>query len=92
MAELPASLNDSDLKNIELLARSVERAYHRPGLLMWRGFLHGLAAAVGAVVGTALLGVFSVYIFQVLGGVNLLKPIINELRATTHMGETVAPR
>lgn len=64
---------DPSTASIERLIRSLDRAYHNPGQLLWRSFLQGMMAAIGAVVGTALIGALSVYLFQILGGFTVVK-------------------
>lgn len=68
--------------NVDLLVRALDRAYHRPWLLMWRSFLQGIMAAIGAVVGTALMGIVSVYLFQALGGFEIFKPLVDRFQQT----------
>lgn len=64
---------------ISRLATAVEQASKHPWLLMWRSFLQGFMTALGATIGTALFFTILVWVFQRLGGVNLLKPEIDKL-------------
>jgi hypothetical protein len=75
----------SDFKNpkaadVDILVQALDRAYHRPGLMMWRSFLHGFMAALGATIGTALFFTILLYILQGLGGVELLRPSIEKIQ------------
>ena len=38
--------------SVDNLVKALDRAYHRPGLLMWRAFWAGFMSAVGAAFGT----------------------------------------
>ena len=60
------------------LIDALDRAYHRPGLMIWRSFLQGFMAGVGASLGTVLFFVVSVYLLNLLGGVNLIKPLVDK--------------
>jgi hypothetical protein len=65
---------------IDRLATAVELASKRPWLLMWRAFLQGFMTALGATIGTALFFTIIVWIFQRLGGIELLRPQIEKLQ------------
>lgn len=65
--------------SMQRLIDSLDRAYHRPYLMMFRSFLHGFMAAIGAFVGTALMGALSVYLFQLSGGLEATKHFINDI-------------
>ncbi|MEI6477825.1 MAG: hypothetical protein WCO52_02460 [bacterium] len=65
--------------SVDRLIKAVDRAYHRPWLMMWRSFLQGMMAAVGAMFGTAVVAVGLVYLFQALGGISLLKPFTDSI-------------
>ena len=81
----PAETRDTDFADfqspheasVDRLVEAMDRAYHRPWLMMWRSFLQGMMTGVGAGLGTVLFFAFSVYLFNVLGGVQLLRPILN---------------
>ena len=64
-----ANPNDQTL---DRLVRAVEKAYNKPGQLMWRGFLYGFMTAVGATIGTAVIISLSAYVFNILGGVKYI--------------------
>ncbi len=99
MAEQPtppinAPVDPPDPTNVtmERLVRAVHLAYSSPGRLMWRGFLYGLMTALGATIGTAIFFTILIWFFQRLGGIELLRPgieniqeliIPEELRAST---------
>lgn len=57
------------MKGLDRLVRAVDKAYHHPGPLIWRGFLIGLASGLGATIGVAIvLGVLG-FILRELGGI-----------------------
>lgn len=62
------------------LVQALDIAYNRPWRMLWRSFMHGFMAALGATIGTALFFTIMLYIFQSLGGINLLKPGIDQLQ------------
>lgn len=64
------------------LVEAIDRAYHRPWLMMWRSFLQGVMSGIGAVVGSAIILLLLGFLFNRLGGVNLLKPAIGKLQDT----------
>ena len=64
---------------VDRLIQALDKAYHRPGLLMWRSFLGGLMYAFGATIGFALVITIGAYVLQALGGVSLFKPFIDKL-------------
>ena len=66
--------------SVDKLVAAIDNAYHRPWMMMWRSFLQGFMAAIGAVIGTAFIGILSVYLFQALGGFSLLKPYVDKLQ------------
>ena len=70
---------DPSSASVDRLVQSLDRAYHRPGLLMWRSFLSGLMYAIGATVGLTLLLTIAAYVLQALGGINLINPLIQKL-------------
>ena len=68
--------------SVEKLVEALDRAYHRPGLLMWRAFLQGLMTALGMTVGYALIVIALAYAIQVHGGIGkLLDPLINQIQS-----------
>lgn len=68
--------NDQTLNRLVL---AVEKAYNKPGLLMWRGFCYGFMTAVGATVGTAVIIAISTYAFSFFGGFRYLKDSLSGL-------------
>lgn len=66
--------------SVDRLIIALEKVYHNPWHMMWRSFLHGLTAGVGATIGTALVVSLSVYVFQAVDGVKFLQPTINRLQ------------
>jgi hypothetical protein len=65
---------------VRRLVVAVEKAYHRPWLMMWRSFLHGFMTALGATIGTALFFTILIWVFQALGGVDLLRPGVEAIQ------------
>lgn len=65
---------------LDRLLRAVELAYHHPYRMMFRSFLHGFMAALGATIGTALFFTILIWVFQALGGLELLREPIERLQ------------
>lgn len=81
MAEEPASSAPAPSQaTIDRLVQAVERAYHRPWRMMGRSFLHGFMTALGATVGTAVFFAVLIWVFQQLGGLELLRPGVEKLQ------------
>jgi len=76
--EFPAFEEPSDA-TINRLVLALDRAYHRPGLLLWRSFLQGVMTGVGATVGTAIVLSVAAFTFSAIGGLSLLRPALNQL-------------
>lgn len=57
------------MKNLDRLVSAIDRAYHHPGPLVWRGFLIGLASGLGATIGVAVVLAIVGFILRELGGV-----------------------
>ena len=90
MAELKESFKDFQSPHeasVDRLVHALDRAYHRPGLLLWRSFLQGFMTAVGAFLGTFLVIIGSGYVLHSLGGYNLFKPLITEFQNTLIQAE-----
>ena len=68
--------------SVDRLIQAVDRAYHRPFLMMWRSFMHGFMTAVGATVGTAVIISLIGDIIQLQGGLSLLNPFIDHVQQT----------
>jgi|GEM_PF-1226767 len=62
------------MKNLDRLIRAIDKAYHHPAPLIWRGFLIGLASGLGATIGVALVLAALGFMLRELGGV----PVIGE--------------
>lgn len=60
------SFKHPDDASFDKFIGALDRAYHRPFLMMWRSFLHGMAAALGATVGAALVFVILFYVLRTL--------------------------
>jgi hypothetical protein len=73
-----AEFRSPDDASFDKLVAAIDRAYHRPGLMLWRSFCQGLMSAIGMAIGWILIISVSGYLFQALGGINLLKPWIEK--------------
>jgi hypothetical protein len=62
------------MANLDRLVSAIDKAYHHPGPLVWRGFLVGLASGLGATIGVALVLALLGFILRELGGL----PIVGE--------------
>lgn len=70
---------DEKLEHIERLIAAIDKTYHHPGYLAWRGFLIGLASGLGATVGVAIIvAVISILIKQ-FGGLPVIGAWLNDL-------------
>lgn len=56
------------MENLDRLVKAIDRAYHHPGPLVWRGFLIGLASGLGATIGVALVLAILGFVLRELGG------------------------
>ena len=66
--------------SVNRLIQAVDRAYHRPWLMMWRAFLQGIATAIGITVGYLIIFTLLFYLFQSLGGTDkLLTPTLQKV-------------
>jgi len=65
--------------SVNRLIEALDRAYHRPWLMMWRAFLQGLMTAFGMTFGYLLIFTLLAYFFQALGGIKLLDPLIERI-------------
>lgn len=61
------------------LAMAIEKAYHNPGFLIWRGFLIGLASGIGGVIGVAFIIVLLGLMVSSLGGVPVIGEALRDL-------------
>ena len=67
--------------SVERLVQALDRAYHRPGLLLWRSFWQGMFTALGAFVGSALIIAVSGYLFHIYGGFQrFIQPGLDKLQ------------
>lgn len=69
-----------DEASVERLIKALDRAYHRPGLMLWRSFWQGFITAIGLSAGYAVVVVVTVYIFRALGGIELIRPGMEKVR------------
>jgi len=66
--------------SVDRLVQAVDRAYHRPLLMMWRAFLQGVSTAFGITVGYLIIFTLLFYIFQSLGGTDrFLTPTLQKV-------------
>ncbi len=78
----PADFTEFENPNsasVDRLVQSLDRAYHRPGLLVWRSFLSGIFYALGVTIGFTIVITISAFILQSLGGISFFQPFINRL-------------
>ena len=77
MAEPAEKPNEA---SVDRLIQAVDRAYHRPFLMMWRAFLQGISTAFGLTVGYLIIFSVLFYIFQSFGGTDkLLTPTLQKI-------------
>ena len=62
------------------LIEALDRAYHRPWLMLWRSFLQGLMSGMGALLGSFLIILLLGFAFNRLGGIAILNPVITKLQ------------
>ncbi|QQG50262.1 MAG: hypothetical protein HZB70_01615 [Candidatus Berkelbacteria bacterium] len=62
------------MENLDRLVRAIDKAYHHPGPLVWRGFMIGLASGLGATIGVAVVLAILGFLVRELGGL----PFIGE--------------
>ncbi len=74
------------------LVTAVNSAYNRQGLMMWRSFLGGLMAALGATVGTAIIFTILLWTFQHLGGIDLFKSSIDKIQSLVIPAKFIDPQ
>lgn len=68
-------------KHVERLIAAIDKTYHHPGFLMWRGFMVGLASGLGATIGVAIvLGMLGVFLRE-LGALPIIGEWIKNLSA-----------
>ena len=74
------------MRNLDRLVRAVDKAYHHPGPLVWRGFLIGLASGVGGTIGVAIVvGLLTLLVGQ-LGGIPIIGEALRDLLRTISGG------
>jgi chromate transport protein ChrA len=67
-------------KLISQLVNSIDKAYHRTGLLMWRSFLMGLMSGLGATVGVAIVITVIGLLIKEFGGLPVVGQWLGELK------------
>ncbi|OGD60885.1 hypothetical protein A3A71_03175 [Candidatus Berkelbacteria bacterium RIFCSPLOWO2_01_FULL_50_28] len=76
-------LNEMEQKEkvdrVERLITALDRAYHRPGLLVWRGFLIGLASGLGATIGAAIVLALLGFLLREFGGLPVIGNWLNSI-------------
>jgi hypothetical protein len=73
-------------KILDRLVASIEKAYHRPGRLMWRGFLIGLASGIGGTLGIALVIILLTLLVGKLGGIPVIGEALRDLLEIINRG------
>lgn len=81
-----------DEASVDRLVRALDRAYHRPGLLLWRSFWQGVMSAMGATVGTIVVLFAIGLIIRQLGGIELLSPVIEKVQDSVAEGVATQQR
>jgi hypothetical protein len=71
-----ADYRHPDEASFDKFVAALDRAYHRPFVMMWRGFLYGIATALGATVGA---GIVLVILFYILRSINFA-PFITQIQ------------
>lgn len=62
------SSEEDKQKSIDRLVEAINKTYNRPGNLIWRGFLIGLASGLGATLGVAIVLTLAGFLLGKLGG------------------------
>ena len=71
---------DEEKENsINRLIGAIDKAYHNPSQLVWRGFLVGLMSGLGATVGVALVLAIIGLLIRQFGGLPVVGDWLNEL-------------
>ena len=71
-----AAFRHPDDASFDKFVAAIDRAYHRPFVMMWRSFLQGVATALGATVGA---GIVFILLFYVLRNFNF-SPVIQNFQ------------
>jgi len=66
--------------HIARLVTALERTYHHPGHLAWRGFLMGLASGAGATIGAAAILIIIGFLVRKLGGAPVIGDWFNNVQ------------
>jgi hypothetical protein len=74
------------IKKIDQLISAIDKTYHNPGRLAWRGFLIGLASGLGTTLGVAIVLSIIGLLVRAFGGL----PVIGEW--ITNFGAIVPKR
>ncbi|KKU43820.1 MAG: hypothetical protein UX60_C0016G0007 [Berkelbacteria bacterium GW2011_GWA2_46_7] len=76
---MAATEEEKKSEHVERLIAAIDKTYHHPGYLAWRGFLIGLASGLGATVGVAIVvGIVGLLIRQ-FGGLPVIGDWLNDL-------------
>ncbi len=75
-----ADFRHPDEASFDKLVRSIDRAYHRPFVMMGRSFLQGMMAALGATVGLAIVITVLSFTLKALGGIDYFEPGIQKIQ------------
>ncbi len=70
---------DNKSQHVERLIAAIDKTYHHPGYLAWRGFLVGLASGLGATVGVAVIVGIVGLLMRQFGGLPIIGDWLNGL-------------
>lgn len=75
------SVMDDEKKDKAMLrlAMAIEKAYHQPGFLIWRGFLIGLASGIGGIIGATFVIAMLGIMVSSLGGIPIIGEALRDL-------------
>lgn len=73
-------MEEKDSRLIHQLVASLDRAYHRPSLLLWRSFFMGLASGTGASIGVAVVVGLVSLLVRHFGGIPVVGRWLIDLR------------
>lgn len=71
--------DDEKERSINRLITAIDKAYHKPGQLVARGFLMGLMSGLGATVGVAVVVAIIGLLIRQFGGLPVVGDWLNDL-------------
>lgn len=73
---------DKDIvKNTKRLMAALDTAYHKPGLIFWRGFIRGVGQGLGATIGVAIVFLVLSWLLRQLGGILAFADWVNQFNS-----------